>query len=159
MTVWIPFEASAARPKPAPTIASKSKVTASVKNQRMYMALNDQYEPMDSKDNSALYLHWWPAKGTTDWVQYTFDGSHTVSRSKVYWYDDGPFGGCRVPVAWKLYYKEGTEWKPVNAKTPYTTAKDKYNTITFDPVTTTALKLEVQLPADNAAGIHEWIVE
>lgn len=159
MTVWIPFEASAARPKPAPTIASRSRVTASVKNQRMYMGLNDQYEPKNSKDNSALYLHWWPAKGTTEWVQYTFDSVHRVNSSKVYWYDDGPFGGCRVPAAWKLYYKAGTEWKPVNIRTPYTVAKDQYNTVTFDPVTTTALKLEVQLPADNAAGIHEWIVE
>ena len=159
MTVWIPFEAAAARPKPAPTIASKSKISASVKNQRMLMALNDQYEPKDSKDNSALYLHWWPAKGSSEWVQYDFDSTHTISRSKVYWYDDGPFGGCRIPTAWKLYYKQGSEWVPVKNTTPYTTEKDKYNVISFEPVTTTALKLEVQLPADNSSGIHEWIVE
>ncbi|TWF41439.1 hypothetical protein FHW36_103243 [Chitinophaga polysaccharea] len=159
MTVWIPFEAAAARPKPAPTIASKSKISASVKNQRMFMALNDQYEPKDSKDNSALYLHWWPAKGSSEWVQYDFDSAHTISHSKVYWYDDGPFGGCRIPTAWKLYYKQGSEWIPVKNTTPYTTEKDKYNVVSFEPVTTTALKLEVQLPADNSSGIHEWIVE
>ncbi|WP_247651774.1 glycoside hydrolase family 127 protein [Chitinophaga eiseniae] len=159
MTVWIPFEAAAARPKPAPTIASKSKISASVKNQRMLMALNDQYEPKDSKDNSALYLHWWPAKGSSEWVQYDFDSAHTISRTKVYWYDDGPFGGCRIPAAWKLYYKQGSEWVPVKNTTPYTTEKDKYNVVSFEPVTTTALKLEVQLPADNSSGIHEWIVE
>ncbi|NLU91115.1 glycoside hydrolase family 127 protein [Chitinophaga sp. Ak27] len=159
MTVWIPFEAAAARPKPAPTIASKSKISASVKNRRMLMALNDQYEPKDSKDNSALYLHWWPAKGSSEWVQYDFDSAHTISRSKVYWYDDGPFGGCRIPTAWKLYYKQGSEWVPVKNATPYTVEKDKYNVVSFEPVTTNALKLEVQLPADNSSGIHEWIVE
>jgi len=38
-------------------------------------------------------------------------------------------------------------------------AKDKFNTIQFEPVSTKALKLEVQLSKDNAAGIHEWKVK
>ncbi|RYY58375.1 MAG: glycoside hydrolase family 127 protein, partial [Chitinophagaceae bacterium] len=45
MEVWIPFEASAARPTPAPTIASTSKVSGSIDNKRMLKALNDQYDP------------------------------------------------------------------------------------------------------------------
>jgi DUF1680 family protein len=159
MEVWIPFDASAARPKPAPTIASKSKVSASINNQRMYRALNDQYEPADSKDGSASYLHWWPKKNTTEWVQYDFDKEYTVSTSKVYWFDDGPWGGCRIPASWKLYYKKGPEWIPVTNSSSYTITKDKYDTIQFEPVVTTALRLEVQLPADFATGIHEWIVK
>ncbi|WPV65740.1 glycoside hydrolase family 127 protein [Chitinophaga sp. LS1] len=159
MAVWIPFEASAARPKPAPTIASKAKVSAGIKNKRMFMALNDQYDPLDSHDNSSLYLHWWPKQDTLEWVQYDFDQAYTISSSKVYWYDDGPFGGCRIPVSWKLYYKKGDEWIPVVNKTPYEIAKDKYNSVTFEPVNTTALRLEVQLPKDNSSGIHEWSVQ
>ncbi|WP_343674859.1 beta-L-arabinofuranosidase domain-containing protein [Chitinophaga sp.] len=159
MAVWIPYEASAARPKPAPTIASKATVSASIKNKRMYMALNDQYDPVDAHDNSALYFHWWPKQDTLEWVQYDFDQAYTISSSKVYWYDDGPFGGCRIPVSWKLYYKKGEDWVPVVNKTPYEIAKDKYNSVTFEPVTTTALRLEVQLPKDNSSGIHEWSVQ
>ena len=159
MTVWIPYEASAARPKPAPTIASKAKVSASVPNKRMYMALNDQYDPQDSKDNSALYMHWWPKKDTLEWVQYDFDQAYTISSSKVYWYDDGPFGGCRIPLSWKLYYRKGDEWVPVKNTSPYEVAIDKYNTVSFEPVNTTALRLEVQLPKDNSSGIHEWSVQ
>jgi uncharacterized protein len=159
MEVWIPYEESAARPKPAPTIASKSKVSSSLSNQRMLKALNDQYDPQDSRDNSASYLHWWPKKNTTEWVQYDFDVAHTISESKVYWFDDGPWGGCRIPASWKLYYKKDGNWVPVNATTTYEIAKDKYNTVKFEPVTTTALKLEVQLPVDNATGIHEWMVK
>ena len=158
MEVWIPYEASAARPKPAPTIASKSRVSASIENKRMYRALNDQYEPQDSKDASASFLHWWPKKNTTEWVQYDFDSSYTVSSSRVYWFDDGPFGGCRIPAAWKIYYLRDGAWLPVEATTPYTITKDAYDAVHFKPVTTRALKLEVQLPADNATGIHEWIV-
>lgn len=159
MVVWIPYEASAARPKPAPTVASKAKVTASINNPRMFRALNDQYDPEDSKDNSASYLHWWPKKNTLEWVQYDFDQEYTLSESKVYWFDDGPWGGCRIPTSWKIYYKKDGQWVPVTPIGSYELAKDKYNTVKFEPVKTTALKLEVQLPADNATGIHEWIVK
>lgn len=159
MEVWIPFVASAARPKPAPTIASKSKASGSVNNQRMLRALNDQYDPQDSKDGSASYLHWWPKKNTTEWVQYDFDSSYTVSESRVYWFDDGPWGGCRIPVSWKLYYKKDGEWKPVKNQSSYEISKDKFNSVKFEPVTTTAMKLEVQLPADYATGIHEWSIK
>jgi len=158
MEVWIPYTAMAARPKPAATIANKSIVTASVKS-RSIKAMNDQFEPADSKDNTVPYFHWWPKKNTTEWVTYDFDAAHTVSSSKVYWYDDGPWGGCRIPASWKIYYKKDGEWIPVKTITNYEIAKDKYNSVTFEAVKTTALKLEVQLPVDNATGIHEWIVE
>ncbi|MCF6407824.1 glycoside hydrolase family 127 protein [Chitinophaga filiformis] len=159
MTVWIPYEASAARPKPAPTIASKSKVSASVANKRMYIALNDQYQPLDSHDNNSMYLHWWPKHNTLEWVQYDFDQEYTVSESQVYWYDDSPFGGCRIPASWRILYKQGDQWVPVKNVSPYTVTKDKYDSVRFEPVKTKALKLEVQLPAENASGIHEWIVK
>lgn len=159
MTVWIPYEASAARPTPAPTIASKSKISASVDNKRMYLALNDQYEPADSHDNNSMYLHWWPKHNTLEWVEYDFDREYTVSASQVYWYDDRPFGGCRIPASWRILYKQGDQWLPVQNVSPYTVTKDKYDSVRFDPVKTTALKLEIQLPAENASGIHEWIVK
>ena len=79
--------------------------------------------------------------------------------SKVYWYDDGPWGGCRIPVAWKIYYKKNGQWEPVKTTSSYEIARDKYNSVNFEPVTISALKLEVQLPADNASGVHEWVVE
>jgi uncharacterized protein len=159
MEVWIPYVASAARPKPAPTIASKSKASSSINSPRMLRALNDQYDPQDSKDGSASYLHWWPKKNTTEWVQYDFDSTYTVSESRVYWFDDGPWGGCRTPVSWKLYYKKDGEWLPVKNSSSYPIIKDSYNSVKFEPVTTSAMKLEVQLPADYATGIHEWSIK
>jgi hypothetical protein len=159
MMVWIPYEESAAKPKPAPTIASTSKVSSSIRDRRMYMALNDQVEPANSADQSNLYLHWWPKNNTKEWVQYDFDKEYTVSESQVYWYDDGPFGGCRIPASWKIYYKKGNDWIPVTTTSAYEIAKDKFNTVKFEPVTTTALRLEVQLPEKSSTGIHEWIVK
>ncbi len=41
----------------------------------------------------------------------------------------------------------------------YTTTKDTWNPITFDPITTTALRVELQLQADFSTGIMEWRVD
>jgi DUF1680 family protein len=159
MQVWIPFETSAARPSPAATIASKSVVSASINNKRMLSALNDQFEPASSEDKSGLYMHWWPKKDTKEWIQYDFDKAYTVSESKVYWYDDAPFGGCRIPANYTILYKQGDAWVPVKNLTPYAPVKDKYDVLKFEPVSTTAIRMEIQLPKDHATGVHEWIVQ
>ncbi len=159
MTVWIPYLKETSNPLPAPTIASTSKVSASIKS-RSLKFITDQYEPKSSNDATAPYFHWWPKKNTAEWVEYDFDQPHEVSSSKVYWFDDGPWGGCRIPASWKILYKASDgSWQPVKATSAYELAKDKFNQVTFEPVTTTALKLEVQLPVDNATGIHEWEVK
>jgi uncharacterized protein len=158
MTVWIPYEPSAAKPKPAPTIASTSKVSASVKSKTLLLALNDQITPASSNDHENLFFHWWPKKNSKEWIQYDFDKEYEISESQIFWFDDGPWGGTRIPVSWQLFYKKGEEWIPVKNATPYEVSKDQYNTVKFEPVKTTALKLEVQLPEQHASGIHEWIV-
>ncbi|NCI46791.1 glycoside hydrolase family 127 protein [Sediminibacterium soli] len=159
MLVWIPYEESGARPKPAPTLASRSKVSASISNARMLNALNDQYDPSGSEDKSALYLHWWPKKDTNEWIQYDFDKEETVSESRVYWYDDAPFGGCRIPASYRLLYKKGEEWVPVEPVSTDEMSKDKYNKATFKPVVTRAIRMEIRLPKDHATGVHEWILK
>lgn len=159
MTVWIPYEESAARPKPAATIASKSKVSGSLSNKQLLLAVKDQYDPVDSKDNTYPYLHWWPKKDSKEYLQYDFDQEHEVSESKVYWFDDAPWGGCRIPVSYAILYLKDGKWIPVENSNSYAVEKDKFNTLHFKPVKTTALKLELQLPKDNASGIHEWVVK
>ena len=84
----------------------------------------------------------------------------TVSKVKVYWFDDGPDGGCRVPASWKLLYQtENGDWQEVKTKTEYGVEKDQYNTVDFEEVMTRSLKLEVQMSKEFSSGILEWIVE
>ena len=86
--------------------------------------------------------------------------SQTLSRSTVYWYDDAPWGGCRVPEWWKLYYKNSAnQWVEVESASQYGTEKGVGNEVIFAPVTTQEMKLEVKLPAGNASGLFEWEVE
>ena len=157
MIVWPAREVSAARPLPAPTIAYLSTVTASDK--RRADAVNDQFEPQNSNDHTIPYLHWWPRKGTTEWVQYDFKKEESVSRTEVYWFDDTGDGECRLPKSWRVLYKAGDEWKPVENLVPYEIEKDRYCTARFTPVKTTALRVEVQLVPDFSAGMYEWKVE
>jgi hypothetical protein len=159
MVVWIPFEESAARPRAAATIASKSTVSASISNKRMLASLNDQFEPASSEDKSALYLHWWPKKDTDEWIQYDFDSEKTISESSVYWYDDSPFGGCRIPASARILYKDGDKWVPVKNITPYMPVKDKYDVVKFEPVKTSSIRMEIKLPKNHATGVHEWIIK
>ena len=158
MTVWVARDRDAAQPAPAPTLAFASKVTASDK--RDAEAVNDQLLPKSSNDETIPYLHWWPRKGTTEWVQYDFPKATVVSNSDVYWFDDTGTGECRVPKTWRLLYLDTTgKWKPVANKAAYGIAKDTDNKIQFDSITTTAMRLEVQLVPEFSAGIYEWSVE
>src|SRR5215813_2950050 len=67
MLVWLPNAEASAKPLPLPTIASTSRVrTSGGQNPR---AINDQEEPRSSGDESNSFFHWWPKKGTTEWVE------------------------------------------------------------------------------------------
>lgn len=158
MSVWMATSVDKSRPTPTPTIASRSSVTASVPRKSL-MAINDLELPENSNDHAILYHHWWPMNNNTVWIEYRFEKTATVSRSSVYWFDDGPFGGCRVPQSWRLLYRAGNRWMPVNARTTYGVAKDCLNTVEFSPVNTIGLKLEVTLPKEYSAGLYEWTVE
>lgn len=159
MAVWLPTAKEYTKPLPPPTIASEAVISASAKKSSI-VAINDGLLPGHSNDHSITYYHWWPEKDTTHWIQYDFAKPTEISASKIYWFDDGPFGGCRIPASWKLYYKTGSgEWKPVETDGNYPVLKDELNSVKFLKVKTQAVKLEVQLPVDNSAGIYEWIVE
>jgi hypothetical protein len=104
-------------------------------------------------------MHWWPKKGTSEWIDYTFEAPVRVSEASVYWFDDTGGGECRVPASWRVLYKTGEDWLPVVSAGPYGTVKDAWNTVKFNPVRTTAVRLEVKLQDGWSAGVHEWKIK
>jgi hypothetical protein len=158
MAVWLARDEAKVRPTPEPSLASKAKVEAS-EGAKGVKFINDQYEPERSSDHSVGYLHWWPKKGTTEWVSYEFEAPVKISKAAVYWFDDTGQGECRVPEFWKLYYRQGDRWLPVKNLGPYGVEKDKYNVLKFSPVATRALKIELKLEDEFSAGIQEWKVK
>ena len=161
MMVWIPNRDASAVPSKFPTLATTAKVTTSgTKNPQ---PIHDDDDPQSSRDGS-YYFDWWP-QGTgqgapaavkSGWVEYSFDRPVTVSESQLYWFDDAPSGGVRVPASWRILYRDGSDWKPVEHAGAWPVEKDKFNPVTFKPVTTTALRLEVNFQPSYSAGVQRW---
>ncbi len=154
MVAWIPETVLLAEPVTAGTHAQPS--ASHVWRHDSASALNDGLEPATSDDHSIPRFTWWDHKGTTEWVAYTFAKPQRVSEAELYWFDDTPQGGCRLPKSWRLLCKDGQQWRPVTGASAYTTRPNEFNGVTFDPVETTALRIEVQLEEGFSAGILEW---
>lgn len=159
MVVWLPEDPSLAEPRPRPTIASQSAVTASHRNGPDALeALNDQVEPKASNDHNLPRFTWWDHRGTREWVQYDFRAATRVGAVEVYWFDDTGTGSCRVPKSWRVLFKDGPAWKPVSPQPGPPATKDTFNRLAFEPVLTTALRVEVELQPGFSGGLLEWRV-
>ncbi len=203
MSVWLAREGAKAVIEPKTSIASTSTAASSCGNgtvaenypgntpptveRRFYpssqdgsgsiRAIADQLVPVNSEDGSAPFLRLHPQSGDHAWVQYDFAKPETVSSVEVYWKDDKQY--VVAPKSWRLVYKDGSEWKPVTTSGEYGVAKDTFNKVPFQPVTTSALRIEIQLapkvyrkgalgPPDGnylaqdltwyEGGVIEWIV-
>lgn len=170
MEVWIPYSPVYAHVTPQPTIASRARTlfyqsaiqkdapeTAAVEGEAF--GVNDQWEPKRSSDTSKPYHYWWLKQGTKESIAYQFDRPYTVSNVQVYWLDFDQYdGNFRVPASWTLYYKDGDNWKEVEHHTPYGVSKDCYNSVDFQPVNTTGLKIVAQLQQGESGGVIEWKV-
>ncbi|HET9373033.1 MAG TPA: glycoside hydrolase family 127 protein [Vicinamibacterales bacterium] len=157
MAVWLGRTEAVVTPAPFPTLAMMSRVAVSGEPRRSARMINDGEDPRRSSDSSA-YFDWWPANGRTETADMTFPSATTVSEVQVYWFDDQPRGGVRVPESWRLLYRVNGEWRPVQTTAAYGTDKDKYNVVAFTPVRTDALRLEIKMFSDRSAGIQEWKV-
>ena len=159
MAVWLPQELRATTPAMPPTLSSQSKIEASHMVTSID-AINDRLVPKDENDRSVPYYHWWPAQGTTEWISYTLPEATEIKSATIYWFDDAPWGGCRVPKSWNIYYAdEQGQWQPVANPDKFTKNKGVANTVQFDPVVTRAVKLEVVQPAEYSCGLFEWEVK
>jgi len=158
MTVWLPNSEASAKPLAFPTVSTAAKVTVSGNSRKNQANINDGEDPAAS-DDPAAYFDWWPKNGSAEWVEMTFKVPSTVKEAQVYWFDDTGHGGVRVPASWKLLYKDGAEWKPVEAAGPYGVARNQYNVVPFTPVMTTALRIELQAQANVSVGVQEWKVK
>jgi hypothetical protein len=57
-----------------------------------------------------------------------------------------------------LQYRADGQWKPVKTGGDYGVKRDRFNRVSFDPVTTDGLRIQVQLQPNYSGGILEWKV-
>jgi DUF1680 family protein len=160
MRVWLPRDVSQVPPPPKPTIASQAALTVSFQRPGMDASrVNDQLVPLNATDGFAPNFDFWPHKGTAEWLQYSFQKPTSIRSINVSWFDDTGIGECRLPASWRLLYQtQDGKWQPVETNT-YPVRKAEPVTVTFPPVTTTAIRLELQLAEGFSAGLYEWSVE
>lgn len=141
-----------------PTVATESRTNSSI-GPWGTRALKDQIEPKSSRDKDIPFFAWHGKRGTREWVEYEFKNPTEVSSAEVY-FAIGSFEDHKwdLPVSWVLQFQEGSEWKEVTTSDKYAVLPDTFNHVSFQPVTTTALRLLVQLRSDATSGIYEWRV-
>jgi len=155
MVVWLPESAELV---PMPPLKGVTASASHCHGGDAVQALYDRVEPSASNDHGLPRFTWWDKKGSAEWVRYDFDTARGVSSVSVYWFDDSPHGGCRLPASWRLLYRAGDTWLPVENATAFGVEADRFNRVSFDPVRTGGLKIEVELREGFSGGILEWAI-
>ena len=95
------------------------------------------------------------------WVQYAWDQPVTLNETRIYFFNDQPAGsgiGVAPPKAWHLEYLKDGQWAPIAAT--YPTDMDRFNAVSFAPVTTTCLRAVFDASTKDgsnaAVAVQEW---
>jgi len=163
MTVMVPETAAAAPVKPDRGRVGGATVSYSYKNgSDSEAALNDGVWPQNSNDQSIPRFTWWSHQGTSEWIAYEFPAPVTLWRSDIFWFSDASAGGgCDFPQTFSHEYWTGSSWQPVALQHDYAHTNDLFSDghftiVRFAPVTTTKIRLSVQLKPGKSGGILEW---
>jgi DUF1680 family protein len=143
--------------KPANLAVAAEVSTSYVSGHETLTAVNDDITPRSSHDTSHGTYGNWPKRGV-QWVQYSWTKPVHIGGVSVYWYDDAR--GVRVPKAARVLQWAGKDWAEIKAADGATLGlkKDTFNTLTFPPITTDKLRLELTGNGRSSTGVIEWIV-
>ena len=153
----MPSWAAEAAGNPTPVNLAKVAVPSALytSGDTRVTALNNGAAPANSADNVAGMYGNWP-KTDTQWVQYDWSQPVTANCIDVYWWVDGQ--GVGAPKSARLLYWDGKAFVPVKATQGLGVAGNAFNSLTFDPVTTTRLRLEIVSDGTLSTGVLQWRV-
>ena len=120
-------------------------------------AINNGIYPIQSSDDNDLTPYWgdWPQVGT-HWIELDWSSPITTNGTEIYWADDG--GGLLPPSSWVVQYWTGSAWADVSNQSGEPTAINTFNQVSFDPVTTTGLRISMQGSGTASVGVIQWVV-
>jgi len=155
---WIgvaPDSSDVAKQDAANVALAAKPSTSFVSGHETLDAVNDGFEPANSGDKHYGTYGNWPQRGT-QWVQYEWSKAVNTAKIDVYWFSDGR--GVQLPKASRLLYWDGNAFVPVKNPVGFGVEANKYNTTTFDEITTSKLKLEFDPLETASTGILEFKV-
>ncbi|MCI9447373.1 MAG: hypothetical protein HFH36_08265 [Lachnospiraceae bacterium] len=122
--------------------------------------------PTQSADWGRGWSNWWKNPGDDCYLQYTWDEPVTMNTFDIFWRNLTSGNGnnwLRVPATLKIMYldKDGKTWKEANMISKYQDIieLDKFNTVKFDTIETTAVRLAMTTaPQSECTGVQRWVV-
>lgn len=119
--------------------------------------LNDGFEPTSSKDTSHGVWHNWLGEQNEDaWVQYNWDGKVILTGTDAYYFKDGSGNFQPEGITYQYLDDEG-QWRDIVRMSGLGNELDQYNYTSFEPVSTTAIRMNMS-PVTKGCGVIEWKV-
>jgi hypothetical protein len=163
MLVWLPTRPDLALPKGAGHMGQVAGhwVSASHCFQGDTVAgVLDGAPPKSSNDHDVPRTCFWPHKGGEAWVEVELPRKQSISKLRVYWFDDTGRGECRVPKSWRLLARQGEEWTSVQpAAGGFGVGVDAWQEVAFAPIECDGFKLEIAQQDGWSSGILELAYE
>lgn len=150
MLVLAPFLAYS-QSKAAPNIAVVAATSSSLRADRQLNFLNDGLTPTNQGNRSSRQQ-----PRTNLWIQYEWTQPISTKEIAVYWWNYN--GTIRLPENYRLLYWNGNDFVPVNTATDLALTNNQYNKTSFDEITTTKLRLQLDSADRDVASIVEWQV-
>lgn len=125
-------------------------------------AINDGYVPYTSasigKPEIEVQYGNWADAADSHWLQYEWTQPVKLSHSSIYFFDDG--GGVQLPADYTLqYWDENTQkFTSVSNLQGKQMKKNDFNTVSFDEVTTTKIRINLIRQPSIWTGVKEWRV-
>ena len=167
----------AAAEEPLLNVASQATASANVTNVHGYSpdAVKDGYITYNSNDNKTkTWNSWSESRAAQNWLMYVWTEAREFSRCVIYFTCDRrdssgkPITGLGdttpLPTSYVIQYKDQATggWKNVTLSdgAAYTLNDQAPNTVDFEPVSTTALRLLMNADTNGntyaAMGVSEW---
>ena len=126
--------------------------TGSARPGALLDALNDGETPMEPGDRRARPL----TRQANQWVQYEWKQPVSTRQIALFWWDHS--GMVKLPGTYHIEYWNGSGFMPVSNATGLGLVAGKFNSTTFDEVTTTRLRIVMDSADRWNAALAEWTV-
>ena len=134
-------------------LANVAKASGSMRYNAAYNSLNDGVTPLTGPRSGGNR----PARRlTSQWVQYDWTHPVTTGEIRVFWWNYE--NSVALPQVYRIKYWDGNEFVAVNNPSGLGILNEQYNITTFDKVTTSKLRLEIDSVERFTPVVLEWAV-
>ena len=114
--------------------------------------LNDGLTPADSLPYRTRSTRWRP----NQWIQYDWVQPVRTSKMDIYFWDY--YESLPMPATYSIMYWDGKNFIPVPNASALETENKQFNTVSFDEIETSRIRLEVDSAVSFMANVLEWKV-